>query len=253
MTRELVAFVAGATSHVGRHLVPSLVEREVRTVAHVRPDSEQLAEWRARFASCHALLSEVPFDLQGLTLALRELAPSHVFMLIGTNRARMRDGQGDYEAVDYGLTRVLLDACLASEAKPRFVYVSSAGTRAKSVGGYLQARWKAEQAVRHSSLPYTIVRPTWIRAQERQAGRLLAPLALKAVDTLLGMAGKLGARGTSARYRPIDAPELAEGIARAALNYTTIDRTLENEELRRESANDRRYYEPCSKRDWGRH
>ena len=46
-----VAFVAGATGFVGRAVVPALRRAGVTTIAHVRPDSARLDEWRKRFAS----------------------------------------------------------------------------------------------------------------------------------------------------------------------------------------------------------
>ena len=44
-----IAFVAGATGYTGREVVRVLLERGVRTVAHVRPDSPHVDEWRSRF------------------------------------------------------------------------------------------------------------------------------------------------------------------------------------------------------------
>ena len=40
------AFVAGATGFTGREVVRLLVERGVPAVAHVRPDSPRLEEWK---------------------------------------------------------------------------------------------------------------------------------------------------------------------------------------------------------------
>ena len=48
-----VAFVAGATGYTGVQVVRQLAALErtppLRVVAHVRPDSTRLAEWRTRF------------------------------------------------------------------------------------------------------------------------------------------------------------------------------------------------------------
>ena len=58
-TPNAVAFVAGATGFTGREVVAELVRRGVRTLAHVRPDSSRLDEWRERF------------EAMGLSLRLR--------------------------------------------------------------------------------------------------------------------------------------------------------------------------------------
>jgi uncharacterized protein YbjT (DUF2867 family) len=42
----MTAFVLGATGFVGREVVRQLSARGAATVAHVRPDSRSLAEWR---------------------------------------------------------------------------------------------------------------------------------------------------------------------------------------------------------------
>jgi hypothetical protein len=72
-------------------------------VAHVRPDSPRLAEWRATFARLQAATDATPWDAAAMTAALVRLRPPVVFALLGTTRRRGR-GTGDtYESVDYGL------------------------------------------------------------------------------------------------------------------------------------------------------
>jgi nucleoside-diphosphate-sugar epimerase len=139
------AFVAGATGYVGRAVVAELSRRaggaaagrrprgrrDAAPVAHVRPDSPRLAEWRATFARMHAAVDATPWDAAAMTAALVRLRPPAVFALLGTTRRRGR-GTGDtYESVDYGLTALLLRAARraadATGVAPRFVYLSSVG------------------------------------------------------------------------------------------------------------------------------
>ena len=57
-----IAFVAGATGYTGREVVRLLSGRGVRTVAHVRPDSPRVEEWRRRFETEGAAVDVTPWD-----------------------------------------------------------------------------------------------------------------------------------------------------------------------------------------------
>ncbi len=61
------AFVAGATGYTGRELVRVLAESGRKVVAHVRPDSSRLDEWRERFAALGATLDTTPWERTQLT------------------------------------------------------------------------------------------------------------------------------------------------------------------------------------------
>ena len=89
---EPVAFVAGATGFVGRAVVAELARRGVLTIAHVRPDSRELDEWRRTFAALgpHCRTDATAWDEQALTATLRDRAVTHVFGLIGTTRGRAK-------------------------------------------------------------------------------------------------------------------------------------------------------------------
>src|SRR5215217_2597869 len=84
----LTAFVAGATGYTGREVVRALVARGVRAVAHVRPDSPRLAEWRERFGEVGADVDATPWEEPAIRAALARWRPTHVFALLGTTRER---------------------------------------------------------------------------------------------------------------------------------------------------------------------
>ena len=63
--------VAGATGLTGREVVAQLRQRGVPTVAHVRPDSPRLDEWRARFEALGATVDTTPWAPDPLTRRLR--------------------------------------------------------------------------------------------------------------------------------------------------------------------------------------
>ena len=134
------AFIAGATGYTGRHVTERLARLGVRTVAHVRSDSSALGAWTARFAAADA-----------------------------TGKA------AGYEAVDYGLTALLLRTLRAANVHPRFIYLSSMGASAAS------------------GLPYLIVRPSFISGSDRDERRVAKRVASIATDAVLKVAAAQGA------------------------------------------------------------
>jgi uncharacterized protein YbjT (DUF2867 family) len=235
---EHTAFVAGATGYVGREVVRVLAERGVRTVAHVRPDSARLAEWRDRFTRMGAEVDATPWEEPAMAGTLARLAPTHVFALLGTTRARGR-AAGEhgvvesYETVDYGLTSLLLRAAVRAGSRPRFVYLSSAGVGGRTRNAYLAARWKAERELGESGLPYTIARPGFITGPDREERRPLERAAAVALDALLAAAGAAGLGRLRDRYRSTTAAVLARALVRLAFEPAAANQVVESEGLRR--------------------
>jgi nucleoside-diphosphate-sugar epimerase len=231
------AFVAGATGYTGREVVRVLRERGARTIAHVRPDSAALPRWRGRFGSLGAEVDTTPWSEEAMAATLRRLAPSIVFALLGTTRARARAAAAsgraaDYEAVDYGLTHPLLRAATRSGARPRFVYLSSAGTHEGTRNAYLAARARIERELREGSLPFVVARPAIITGADRDESRPLERLAAAAGDAVLGVAARLGATGVAARWRSTTSTTLAEALVRLALDPAAEGRVVGPDALR---------------------
>lgn len=231
------AFVAGATGYTGHEVVRALRSRGVETVAHVRPDSARLGEWRGRFAELGARVDATPWEDAAMHATLGALAPTIVFALLGTTRKRARAAGSDahaesYEKVDLGLTTMLVRAAAASGTRPRFVYLSAIGAGPNARGAYLRARVDAERVIRDSGLPFTIARPTLItgpdREESRPAERFLAALS----DGALSLASALGARSWRDRFRSTTAAELAEALVRHALDPASENVVLEADRLR---------------------
>ncbi|HBP21540.1 MAG TPA: epimerase, partial [Planctomycetes bacterium] len=212
------AFVAGATGYTGRAVVEVLRSRGVETVAHVRPGSSRRDEWRARFEALGAAVDLSPWELEPLRESLERLGPTLVFSLLGTTAKRAR-GEGmqaeeAYEKVDYGLSKLLLDACLGLVPLPRFVYLSSLGADGSLRNPYLEARARMEADLRRSGLPFVIARPSFITGPDRDEERPLEQIGAKVGDALLGVAGVLGARRLRDRYASTDASGLARALVR---------------------------------------
>lgn len=235
------AFVAGATGYVGREVVRLLRARDVPTTAHVRADSARLGEWRERFAAEGATVDETPWERAALAATFARLAPDVVFALVGTTRARMkalaragRDPQeASYEAVDYGIPRLLLDACHDAGLRPRFVYLSAIGTSPRARGSYLRARWKTEAAVRSSGLPFVIARPAIITGPDREERRTGERWAGRMLDGALAVGARLGLKRLRARWRSTSGAALAAALVRRALDPAAVNVTVESEDLER--------------------
>ncbi|MHB1310700.1 MAG: NAD(P)H-binding protein [Gemmatimonadaceae bacterium] len=218
------AFIAGATGYTGRHVTERLARLGVRTVAHVRPDSPALGAWTARFAAAGAEVDATPWTDDDMARTMARLRPDFVFALLGTTRARAaRDeratGQAaGYEAVDYGLTAMLLRATRAAGIRPRFIYLSSMGASAASRNPYLSTRGRVEDELAASDLPYLIVRPSFISGSDRDERRVAERVASIAADAVLDVAALLGAGALRDRWATLTGDQLAAGMIRLALD-----------------------------------
>lgn len=231
---EAIAFVAGATGFTGREVVRALAERGVRTIAHVRPSSRERDAWRARFEGLGAEVDLTEWDETSMKATFARLRPTLVFALLGTTRARAKvDGAG-YDAVDYGLTAMLLRASAALEPPPRFVYLSSAGvpSREPARAGYMHARWQIERELNESALPFVIARPSFITGADRDDDRPGERIGAAVADGALGALGLLGMRRLRDRYRSTTNVTLARALVRLALDGSRARVVVESEALR---------------------
>ncbi|HET7501202.1 MAG TPA: NAD(P)H-binding protein [Kofleriaceae bacterium] len=229
----MTAFVLGATGFVGREVVRQLCVRGAHAVAHVRPDSRALAEWRLRFEQLGAAVDTTPWDAAALAERLRVIDPAQIYILIGTTRSRARAEaiEGDiYEAIDLGLTRIAVEAARRSERRPRLVYLSSIGADPQARSPYLAARGRAEAAVTGSGLPWAIARPSFITG-ERDEARFGERSAAVLGDGLLAVAGVLGGRRLRARYRSTTPDILASALIRLG-EAPEHDRVVDGDDLR---------------------
>jgi uncharacterized protein YbjT (DUF2867 family) len=227
------AFVAGATGLTGRHVVAALRSRDIPTIAHVRPDSSRLAEWTERFEALGARVDSTAWEFDAMAATMEIESPSVVFSLLGTTQKR-KSTSGDpasntYEAVDYGLTHLLLTAASRS-GTPRFVYLSSLGADGGR-GAYLDVRKRIEAELAGGSLPWTSIRPAIIHG-ERDESRLGEAIGASLGDGLLGLVGALGGSKLRDKYQSIQASDLAAGIVRWALDPSGANRIVETEDLR---------------------
>lgn len=227
------AWIAGATGYTGQAVAAEVVRQGGEAIAHIRPDRRDLAEWQARWSAEGIVTDATPWELEALRTALRDRQITHVFCCIGTTRKRMqRDGAAanSYDAVDFGLTKLLADATAGCPGVERFVYVSSLGASQRAAGAYLQARWRAECAVREAGVPYTIVRPSFLTGG-REESRPAEAAGAVVTDAALWLVGALGGRRVQDRYRSNTAPELARAMLRLATDPAARNREVSAEDL----------------------
>lgn len=224
---EIRAFVAGATGYTGQAVVSELQARKATCFAHVRPDSPTLNEWRTKFQSLGATCDTTPWDEAAMTATLRTNRVTHVFALLGTTRAR----GGSYEAVDYGLTSLLLRACIASEQKPRFIYLSAVGVTPNASNPYYKARARLEAELLASPLDYVIARPSFITGSDRDETRPLERFAATGLDAATAVLSLFGAKQVAAKYRSNDAHGLAHALVSHAVSPKSSRYIAEGQDL----------------------
>jgi uncharacterized protein YbjT (DUF2867 family) len=218
------AFVVGATGYTGRHVTERLAREGAHVVAHVRADSSALGAWTSRFAAAGATTDATPWTDDDMARTMARVRPDIVFLLLGTTRARAaRDERATgtaagYEAVDYGLTALVLRAVRAAGIRPRVVYLSCTGARAESSNPYLAVRGRFERELQASGLPYLVARPVFISGSDRDERRIAERAASVVVDALLQGAAALGARALHDRWATLSGAALAAGMVRLALD-----------------------------------
>ena len=210
-------FVAGATGYTGREVVRECRAHGLETVAHVRPDSRQLDDWRRRFEALGARVDTTAWELAALTETFAQLQPGRVYSLLGTTRSRAKADTGSavaetYEAVDYGLSLMLLEAAVACGSRPRFVYLSAMGADGRPMNAYMDVRKRVEAAVRGSELPYLIARPGFISGNDRDEWRAGERIAATISDGALRVLGALGAKRAAAKYTSMTGAELGRAL-----------------------------------------
>jgi uncharacterized protein YbjT (DUF2867 family) len=228
----VTAFVLGATGFVGREVVRQLCARGTQTVAHIRPDSSKLQDWRQKFAKYGATIDTSPWDVAALAQGLDKAKATELYILIGTtkHRAKAEHIDGDiYEQIDYGLTKLAVDAANASTAKPRIVYLSGLGADAKARSAYMRARGKAEAAVRSSGLAWNIARPALITG-DRDDNRTGEKIGKVVGDGALAVVGVFS-KPTQLKWKSTSADVLASALIRLG-ESPEHDRIVDGAELR---------------------
>jgi NADH dehydrogenase len=145
-------FLTGATGFVGSHLATRLLAdgHEVRALVR-NPDAA-----RGR-------LPEQMELVRGDVVTGDGIADSvvHCDAIIHLVGIIMEVGGATFENAHFVATRNIVVAAQAAEVR-RIVQMSALGVRADGVSGYQTTKWRAEELVRASQIPYCILRPSII-------------------------------------------------------------------------------------------
>jgi NADH dehydrogenase len=163
--------VAGGTGFVGRAIVEELACRGHRVVILSRrpPDGPDAATGgsdtavRVAAASLGSVETRRADVTHPETLASALAGADALAISLGFRNSPIeapRRGR-TFERVDADGTVALVSAAKAAGVR-RLVYMSGAGAAPDAPRHWFRAKWRAEEAVRASGIPYTILRPSWI-------------------------------------------------------------------------------------------
>jgi uncharacterized protein YbjT (DUF2867 family) len=171
---NMKALVAGATGQTGKRIVEQLIERGVEVKVLVRDHAKATAELPE---SVEIAVGDV---LQPATL--REALSGCQVLLTATGAAPSFDPTGPYK-VDYEGTKNLVDAAKQANIE-QIVMVSSLCVSKlfhplNLFWGVLYWKQQAEDYLKNSGVPYTIVRPGGLRNEDNGQA-----IVMSAADTL---------------------------------------------------------------------
>jgi uncharacterized protein YbjT (DUF2867 family) len=145
-------FLTGATGFVGRNMLKRLLAEGHNVRALVRdPDkAKELAQERVQ------LVAGDVADGTGLDRAIEGCdAVIHLVGIIVEN------GKNTFQRVHHIGTRNVVEAAKRAGVK-RFVHMSALGARPDGAASYQVTKWKGEEDLRRSGIPYCILRPSVI-------------------------------------------------------------------------------------------
>ena len=175
--------ITGATGYLGRPLCALALGRGHNVKAFVRPGSE------ARVAPGAQVIAGDPFSSDELT---RACSPGETLVhLIGTPRPNPAKAQ-QFVDVDLASTRAAAAAAIRSGIQ-HIVYVSVAHP-APVMQAYIAARIRAEDAIRATGIPATMLRPWYVLGEAHRWPYALVPIYkfLEVVPATRDLALRLG-------------------------------------------------------------
>ena len=196
--------VTGANGALGRVLIERALARAgVEIVALVR--SERAAAQLAALPNDRIAVRRISWSDSA---ALRDACAGAqaVLHLAGILIPTRSEG---YESANVDITRAIASAASAGRAR-KLVLVSAVGADASSRNAYYRSKGRAEDVVRATGLPYTIVRSPLLLACDSIGSHVLAREARAPFVPLLGGGANL--------EQPADARDVAEATLNAALD-----------------------------------
>jgi uncharacterized protein YbjT (DUF2867 family)/membrane protease YdiL (CAAX protease family) len=198
--------VAGGSGFLGSHVVERL-----QVDGH---DVAILARGR-RAAPEGVTLVRCDLGRQPLPMGALEGAQA-IVNLAGIKREA---GTQTFEAVHVEATRRLLEAARALGVR-RFVHVSVVCSRPDPRSGYHETKWRAEELIRGSGLPFTILKPGVIYGSgDDMLTHLIKMIRFAPVFPVVGQGRSL--------LQPVDVRDVAEAVAAALLSPTAAGQSYD--------------------------
>ncbi len=202
--------VTGGTGFVGRHLIRRMRKEDLSVRAMVRhPEkAEELRELGARL-----VVGDIS-DMAALEKAT--VGVDRIIHLVGI----IQEAPGvTFQGVHVEGTRNLLQAAKKAGVK-HFFYQSALGTRPGAKSEYHKTKWMAEELVRESGIPYTILRPSLIYGPGDQFTlRLADVIKLSPVLPVIG-SGK-------SKVQPIYIDDVVDCIVKAVTSEAFLNEIYE--------------------------
>ncbi|HEX3091217.1 MAG TPA: complex I NDUFA9 subunit family protein [Candidatus Angelobacter sp.] len=154
-------FLTGATGFVGRHMLERLLAdgHAVRAALRGLPGQKARVVARSQHLGRKDDFQWVQGDVvEGSGLDQGMQGCDAVIHLVGII---VEKGNNTFERVHHLGTRNVVEAAKRSGIK-RFVQMSALGVRANGVALYQTTKWKGEEEVRRSGIPFCILRPSLI-------------------------------------------------------------------------------------------
>ncbi|MSQ37858.1 MAG: NAD-dependent epimerase/dehydratase family protein, partial [Chloroflexi bacterium] len=155
--------VAGGTGFVGGAIAAELRRRgeAVVVLSHRTTRAGLARDQSAVLAEGIAVRRANVADPGTLTDALANVDALVISLAFPNSPMEVPRSGFTFDAVDATGTERLVTAAKVAGIL-RLVYLSGAGAAPNTARAWFRAKWRAEEAVRGSGIPYTIIRPTWI-------------------------------------------------------------------------------------------
>ena len=209
--------VAGGTGFVGGGIVRELARRGQRVAILTRG----AAKAAGRFPGLEVEYREGDVrDAESLISAMEG-----VEVVIGTvqfpnSPIENRRRGYTFEEIDAAGTERLVTAARAAGVR-RYIYLSGAGAAPDARYHWFRAKWRAEEAVRGSGIPFVILRPSWIYGPEDHS--LNRFLAMSRSLPFVPMIGD----GNRQRLQPVFIDDAGRAVAEAVENRAADGHSFE--------------------------
>lgn len=226
MTSSAIYFVTGASGFVGRHVCKLLAQSgcDIRTL--VRGEDAELTRLGVKLWVG---------DLWDKNILQEAISDANVIVHCAGDA---RFGQGShYHKENVELTEYVIQATKLHANDARFVYISTIGAIDRAKGDqcntplteespafpssdYGRSKLRAEEVVRHSGLPFSIIRPAMVVGDDMRSDSHFSVFARQSLT------GSVVARlGWTGKFSVIHVDDLASGILVVATNQNAVGET----------------------------